>query len=363
MRASSLSRLVVSVIVCCASLVLSLNSNGAAAAGSGTKPYFKVFGGDVFAGGAFNTVPTSSNCTGFANYYQSDQSAAGAGGIYAYSKDSGANSAGGASGQYGVFALGPIEGNSGSQYGFYSAGALANGSTAKDYLTFSNTTGGGVWGGNFDGNGGANLTHCIPDYYDMKKTSPTAGFPGFGSVAAGQQYAASGSPYQLDGGNVNTKFTLFVSGSVYINSDITYNAGATEDNVPKFALVVKGNIYVAPGVHRLDGLYIAQPTNTSSNDGIIWTCHDTDLSNNLSVWFNQNCGSKLTVNGAVVARQLNLMRVNGDVAGAAANEAAGSGNIAEEINYVPSMVIGGPFFSQNFTPYKVNSVINLPPVF
>lgn len=370
MNASTISRLLASIAVVILSVALNLHGPTASAApGGGDKlPYFKVFGGDVKVGGAYNTTKDSADCSSFGSYYQSSTNVPatpGAGGIYAYAKDNGVNSAGGASGDYGVFATGPVEGNSASKYGFYSAGALAAGpgNTKKNLLTFTDTISGTAWGGNFDGSG-PNLTNCIPDYYDLKVANASAGWPGLGGAAG--TYLVNGN-YTLSGGAVTTNQTLIVNGSVTISSNITYSAGAAADAVPKFELIAKGDIYVLPAVSRLDGFYVAQPTNTSSTDGIIWTCQDPAANpNKVSIWFNTNCTNKLTINGAISARQVNLMREQGDVNNGSAktNEGPGSNNVAEEINYIPAMVIGGSFEGQtNNSKFKVDQVINLPPVF
>jgi hypothetical protein len=72
----------------------------------------------------------------------------------------------------------------------------------------------------------------------------------------------------------------------------------------------------------------------------------------------------LTVNGSLIARQVNLFRTNGDISSAASGEASNSPNIAETINYTPAMLVGGPFF--NPPPTKtldIESLVNLPPLF
>ena len=83
-----------------------------------------------------------------------------------------------------------------------------------------------------------------------------------------------------------------------------------------------------------------------------------------AVYVSSACRTKLTLNGAVVAKQVNLLRSNGDVASATAGEASSSGNIAEVFNFTPEMVIGGGFFnSAAVNQYKIESLISLPPVF
>lgn len=277
---------------------------------------------------------------------------------------------GGASNQYGAFALGQVEGNAGSNYGFYSGGNLAGQKT----LTFANTS---SWGGFFEGV--PRQSSCVPDYYNQKlnAAAPIAissgNFPG--GNGAYSATVSGGTPFSLNGGAVNlapgAKITIFIKGNVYIGNNITFSA-STADNTTKFALVVSGNIYIAPSVTRLDGLYIAQPAtqNVAADDGALWTCHPNDNSNPLtSEYIMANCGTKLIVNGALVAKQVNFMRTPGDIGSAAGGEntpagASASPNIAEVVNYTPEMVVGGPFFNSTTGPsLKIQSLVNLPPVF
>ena len=217
-------------------------------------------------------------------------------------------------------------------------------------------------------------SHCLPDYFGTKQNSLQAYN---GDVST---YSGLSGQYIFNNGGVTTmnsvpvsispgqKLTFFVNGNVYIGGNITYAAGYSADNVPKFALVVRGNIFIDPAVSRLDGLYITQPDTTSaatiSNSGIIWTCHANAADPPTAAYVNSACHNKLTFNGAVIAKQVNLLRVNGDVASAPAGESSGSGNIAEVFNFTPEMVIGGGFFNSPVSnKYKIESLISLPPVF
>lgn len=330
-----------------------------------TNPYFKTFGSDVMAGGWF---ASGASCSTSSPPYQSypsipDQRS---GGILTYF-DSGK---GGASSQYGAFALGQIETNSSSKFGFYSAGDVGSPKT----LTFANTS---ASGGFFEGS--TPQSNCIPDYYNQKigETSPQAIASGVFPGASGSYSAtaSNGTPFAINNADSNlaggSKITIFVKGNAYIGHNISY-AADTADNATKFALVVLGNIYIDPGVTHLDGLYIAEPatSNVNADDGALWTCHPNDNSNPLtSDYILANCGSKLTINGAVVAKQVNLLRTPGDVGSASGSEdslggANASNNISEIINFTPEMIVGGPFFNSNTsTNLKIQSLISLPPVF
>ena len=187
----------------------------------------------------------------------------------------------------------------------------------------------------------------------------------------------SGAEIPSDGRSI----TIFVDGNAYIADNITYRSNYSVDDIPRFALVARGNIYIGPGVTRLDGLYIAQPVNPTNisainaDSGVIWTCHANDNNPVLDTFPNDFCRQGLLVNGAFIAKQINMLRIRGDVAAAPSPSSAGSeeqlesalssNNIAEVFNYPPEMLVGGPFFSQPASTGdpRVQSLISLPPVF
>ncbi len=338
-----------------------------------TKPYFKVFDGDVFAGGWFDSGQTSCN-PGDANYQAPTYSSPTYNPATSIYKGAIlANSRGtllGASTDFGAMAMGFIETNAGSQFGFTSGTAasgnslsLANNST----VTVTNY-GGGLLSGTIS------QTHCIPDYYGTKQNSPTAWGTNTLSTAASGQYIKDFSPtitsiLDLTSANQlvhpDKDITLFVTGNVVIDNNITYHPGYDFTNIPHFTLVVRGNIYIYPTVTNLDGLYIAQPNPSSvSTTGVIWTCHDSNNTAPTASVVYVGCGTKLIVNGALIAKQVNFLRRSGSVATATNSETSSSANIAEVINYTPEMVIGGPFFNATTTPsLQIESLVSLPPIF
>ncbi len=324
-----------------------------------TKPYFKGFGADVFAGGWFNSGATSCSSSDTTTYqaptFNPNQNLE-RGGILAY-----ANGRIGASSDFGAFAMGLIQGDAANSYGFYTGQT-----DSINTLSFANANTGisaNYWGGFLAGP--VQQIHCIPDYFTTKQVAPipTPGGVSFnvGSFADGQYLAPAGLTSDISAGANATiaagkEITLFIDGNAYISHNIAYAGSYTSDNVPKFALVVRGNIYIAPGVTRVDGLYIAQPAANGSG-GSLWTCHDNVNKNPDGYWIYDNCKSPMTINGAIMARQVDLMRINGDIGD-------NNSNPAEVINYTPAMVIGGSFFN---TPPdsdpKIDSLISLPPVF
>ncbi len=361
-------------------------------AGADTLPYIKATGADTATGGWFNSGNNLCDTSPSSNYQDSNYQSGSFpydsqnryGGILAYAKSSGGNSAGGSSSEFAAIALGEIEGSNSNNLGFYSGGAMAKkGATAYSYLSFANFVSlppANYWGGLMIKPGGTRQTaYCIPDYYNIKMPSPQPGaLPGgqLSSSTPSDSYSqtAMSSPFNLVGGDVTipsgSQITIYIRGSVYIGGNITYGS-YTIDNVPKFSLVVQGTIYIGGNVTRLDGLYIAQPDPTDSsalrNDtGNIWTCHDNST-NQILYTGPAYCTNKLVINGALIAKQIQLMRTPGDVSGASTNEdgfaaAPGSG-AAEVVNYMPAMVVGGPFFNDTNFQSEIDSLISLPPVF
>lgn len=337
-----------------------------------TRPYFKVFGSDVFAGGWFNSAATS--CTTSDSNYQAPTFNPLAnqykGGILAF-----ATTRHGASSDFGAFAMGLIQGDPVNSYGFYTG--QTSGVSGLSFANANTGVSSNYWGGYLAG--ATPQIHCMPDYFGTKQNksptpSPTPGGTSFnvGTLPSGFQYLApAGQTSDIVAGAdatiaAGTNVTVFIDGNAYISHNIRYAGSYTTDNVPKLAVVVKGNILVSPGVTQIDGLYIAQPSASAvGTTGSFWTCHDSTNTTPDGYWVYANCGSKLTMSGAIIAKQINLMRINGDLSAAPDNETTGSPNIAESINYVPAMVIGGPFFTQtsnNLSP-KINSLISLPPIF
>jgi len=164
-----------------------------------------------------------------------------------------------------------------------------------------------------------------------------------------------------------TNRTFYINGDLYINKNITYQGGYTDANIPRLAVVVIGNIFIDPSVTQLDGLYIAQPdmttATTATSTGELWTCHDSSNSvalNSLLHYMFLNCRTNpaITFNGSVVAAQVQLTRISGDVLGPP----------AETFNYTPEAAIGGSFTGPGSgaggpPSGTIDSLISLPPVF
>jgi hypothetical protein len=341
-----------------------------------TNPYFKTYGADVFTGGWVNSGQNSCNPAS-ADYQAPDYvngSVLHRGGIMAFNLASTSRIAG-ASSEFGAASLGFIEGSSGSSdtHGF------STGTGTKNELSFANTKSNSsnldlssYWGGFIEGN--TRQTHCFPDYYTTKQNSPStvANLNDVSSFSGQKKISSSSVITMQSSGNIagGKNITVFVDGNVYIDSNITYEARSyyTADTAPKFALVVKGSIYVSKNVTELDGLYIAQPDPdvndiTTADTGVIWTCHGSSTTVPTGSFVSQNCRNKLSVEGALVAKQVVLLRAIGDVASATVNESKSSANIAETVNFIPEMITGGAFFDDDGSTSDIESIINLPPIF
>lgn len=386
-------------------------STGAALADTVTQPYLKSYGGDVMTGAWFSN---GTNCsTDSTSNYQDPNFANGgfaadarAGGILTYSKTAGTSS-GGDSSQYAAFSIGEVDGRRAGD-GFYSAGAQAAaggaGSTSVKALTIANTNGLLPFGGEAEGS--IRQSNCIADYYSKKPAGTAAAGDLTSVIARGSgDYAAAGggSSFTLTSGAVGQTYTIpagkritiYVNGNAYISGNIVYDPAATVDNIPKFALIVKGSIYIDPGVTRLDGMYVAQPAGTTAaavaaDDGIIWTCHPTSPASapgTVDPTSLAGCTLPLAVNGALIAKQVNLVRVGGG-GGSGTSDISTTANTAEDnlgtvgtcnaspytnchlsevVNYSPAMIMGGSFFGSSTTSttggLPIDSIISLPPVF
>ncbi|HEX5448053.1 MAG TPA: hypothetical protein VFW90_02525 [Candidatus Saccharimonadales bacterium] len=306
-----------------------------------TRPYFQVWNSDTSAGGGFRTpngvCPT--NAPGYISPTTTGYDYAG--GIRAFAKKSAGR---GSMTDFGAIAMGLIPGSEGGPMGFFSGnGAI-----------FANT---GYPSGDPPGSLGGYLHsnstgHCVDDFFtNTRKDSQSTVNILNGNPTSGQ-YILTGGTLSRNTLNLtaNRQVTVYVDGDLTIDQNVNYpdkyepNVG----HVPYFAVIVRGNITLTSGVTHLDGLYVAQPRADGSG-GVFSTCDST-------------CNSQLIINGAVIAQKVDLLRSHGtlDPGDSQASDTIGS-NPAEIINYVPSMVIGTPYFQQVYG--GVETIFSLPPVF
>jgi hypothetical protein len=310
------------------------------------KPYLQVYGGDVSAGGGLATSPGSPNsCSQSARaaIIGWNKRAAGVPAVEQYA---------GAGVQYAASALSAI---------FDSATSFGNGAGAAARpagLSFANI-GAVVANGQFGGTFGS--VSCIPDYYAAMPagTTPNLGSSVSANMASGVYYRNGN--LQLNAGTIssNRDIVLYVNGNVYISGSIGYSGSWTLANIPSFRVIVRGNIYIGNGVSQLDGLYVAQPSNSST--GVIYTCA-TGMGAPVVPGGNLGslCSGKLTVNGSFAARQIQFLRTRGTLRGSIATEGSGSANIAEVFNYGPAFWIPQPTGLAGGEGY--DAITSLPPV-
>lgn len=294
-----------------------------------SRPYSRVYGGDVSAGN-----PQSNACG------TTTQA-----GIVGWSKD--LTSYAGAGTKYAALAINSI-------YDFATnLGNTGSSATAPSGLAFANTTrSGDLYGGNFG------ALPCMTDYYANRNGNSFSG-GGISSLTTGS-YVATG-PINISGNiNPGNRVVLYVDGNVTITGNITFPGNWTVSNMPYFQLVVRGNIFIDRSVTNVDGIYVAQ--SNGANTGIIYTCSNgaTPYIPSAAGSFNTPCNAKLTINGAFVAKQVQLLRTNGTVKRSTAGESNTSSDQAEVFNFSPALWMAQPpnIPSQS----KYDTITSLPPI-
>ncbi|HEX5744352.1 MAG TPA: hypothetical protein VFX84_02790 [Candidatus Saccharimonadales bacterium] len=235
------------------------------------EPYFKVYGTGLSAGGDFSTNG-DGQCIG--------------GGLLAGYTDNADPIARGTGSQLSALALIKITGVASAQKSYPTS------SPAGTALTFANTKSGDIsssldspsLGGNFDPGG----SHCLTD-----QKAPSGATVHSGNYTVGAK------------SNVSNNQSVFVNGNVRITGNVTYINSWNIDSAPSFVLRATGNIYIDPGVTRLDGTYISNKT--------IYTCSNNSFSPKPASAMHNGCKNQLVFNGSVVAKKINLMRTFGSL--------------------------------------------------
>jgi hypothetical protein len=323
-------------------------------------PYFSVYGADVSSGGSF------TDCTNIggtlAGWYDSARQA-------------------GASTLFAAIALGKINGFASGQN---TTTGPPTGSASE--LTLANTTAGGgaspsvEYGGNYGGD------HCIYTPTAPAGTTTDVNSPaqvGVGNLVT-KPHSFNGN-LNLNGGTVaiDNNLSLFVTGNVYIMSNIVYgtDAGGTwainangTSNIPSFTLVVTGgNIYIGHNVTELDGIYVAQSAN--GHGGSIYTCSNGFAPMDAAGLY-ANCSNQLIVYGSFIADQVNLMRTFGTLENAQSTENPRTGTTrtcanggtkkvcaAEVFDFSPEMNLSSPAIQPpNNGATTYDSITSLPPI-
>lgn len=241
-------------------------------------PYVHMMGNDVWAGGGFSAVNPACNTSSK---------------IQTVAHTLGDGTVAGSASEYAAFALGKI-----TNFGSSNKALINPSSVAGKALTFANIDSANL------GNYGA-TQHCITDYvskYD--KTVNDGGVPSainVGSMSDGTQLNLSG-PRSFSGDMpTGSNQVYLVEGDVTITGDIKYPSSYNGiGEIPSLVIIATGNITVNRDVTQLDGLFISR--------GQFFTC-DVAVSTTLAV--SGPCEKQLTVNGAVIAGRLQLLRTYG----------------------------------------------------
>jgi hypothetical protein len=356
-----------------------------------TRPALKTTQGDISAGGGFKYLQADGTlqCSQSPDHYFAPITPgydSTVGGIRTFASSPPYVS----SSEFAAFALGWIDSpggaNNGNKYGFFSNG---HNSVGYNTLSFANSFSSSNLSNNIGGlleskAVGAQIdAHCVPDYYDTVDYSlnrtPTnyddSQTIAVNTLASGQYHFTNSSGHGVRIGidplkpslPAGSSVTIFVDGDVLITDNIQYgpwnfDMARHTNNSPYLVIIAKGNISLFKTVTRLDGVYIAQPRNDGTK-GEFSTCAavsadgSVDLPDRTKV--SLHCVNQLSVNGAVIAQRVRLLRIPGTLADNTANT-------AESFNFVPSTVLGLPNFkSDNGTVINntLDGLYSLPPIF
>ena len=262
------------------------------------KPFFKVYGSGVSAGGAFSPVG-GSTCSSGSGELASWNNDSGTNPVPGYAGGGGPSFGAGA--QFNALSLTNIVGFASAQTAFGRSPTDLSFANSGAGVNISTDTYSPALGGNFGG------AQCLTDV-----TKPTGG----------DTTNVPGS-YTLPATTINPgdNKSIFVNGDVYISGNVTYGpgwtytAGGTNNTVPSLVLSATGNIYISPNVTELDGLYIAKP-NSAGVGGKIYTCYPgfgPVPASYISNLFNKGCNNQLAVYGNFEANQVNMMRTYGSL--------------------------------------------------
>lgn len=293
------------------------------------KPYMVVDGGDVSVGSGMQGPGASGTCATPINPN---------GGLASWNRGA-ANGYAGAGTNFGALALGYIQGIATGQGSPYAPNGLAMSNTTDDGSAARFTGAGDVYGGAIGAAG------CVPNRFDPAKAIGDNAYP-----------LNDNGPLMIN--NNDHRQPINIDGNVVIRNNVIFTGQGNYANVrdiPTFELRVRGNIYIAPGVSQLDGVYVAQPRDDGTG-GVIYTCapNGTNVSAAiLSRNLYDQCGTPLTFNGAVIAKQLWLLRTHGTE----------SADAAETFNFSPDVWLGEyPTSNVNGGAGTYQSITQLPPV-
>lgn len=291
-----------------------------------SRPYFKIYGGDVSVGGYFGLGEGADACDGLTNHIPAfndgpvnngnpdDNGAQGR--VYGFAISDGLNTRG-SSVEFALQALGSIE-------GVYSASQRTTTPTPTTGLTLANTGVPGSYGGSYGDH------RCISNYWRGSSTATeyTSDQLDLADVVDDQQLIRSGnddtaltiSRSAITDDSLST--TIYNEGTITIDSDIVNNIGTwtSRDDVGSIYIIAKGDIFIRPDVSQIDAVLVAIPDDDGTR-GRVYTCRSASLSNP-SNHGGAACENPLVINGSVIARELRLGRTNGDISQSSPRETA-----------------------------------------
>lgn len=319
------------------------------------KPYLRVYGNDVKAGGGLSPTCTPTNSKATILTYDDKSAIAG-----------NQQTVKGSATEFGAFALGEID-------HFVSAGGRARTNTPANSpqarplldLTFGNYDPAGsiqnllatydpavVERLKVQGYGGvADVPLCVKDYYGTVQGKATA--TSIGNTVGAKTISAPTVEYR--------------DGDVQITGNIDFG-GTWQDsngtnNIPSYYLVVRGDIYIQAGVDHITGVFVAQPRDDGTG-GRIYTC-----GRNLGLYsgneLHNACDDKqLTIYGAFIAKQVKFQRTANSLRDGSQGEGPTNSKAAEIFDFSPETYLATPDSSLGVGSKKVqyNFITSLPPI-
>lgn len=246
----------------------------------GKRPTVHFMSGDISVGGAFTAA--NNSCAPRAN----------SGNIFTATN----STTSGSTVEYGGFARGNINYNSGAGKGF-GTGSLAASATQRviaSRLAFANSS-------NPAGRLG-DSPHCLPDYYSTYSSIPSRAAPAapldLGSLADNRLHYSGDIVIGASNIPRGKNLIIVADGNVTIRGDINYpgDYGSVAD-IPSIAIITRGSIFIEENVTRINGSFVSKDTfNTCVTGGNLTT---------------QLCNKQLVINGTVYTDKLQLRRTFG----------------------------------------------------
>ncbi|MDB5177325.1 MAG: exported protein of unknown function [Candidatus Saccharibacteria bacterium] len=277
--------------------------------------------------------------------------------------------------EYGILAPGPImrtaslsgyaDPNKG--YGYDDPIAMNSCDLALNRLTFANV----VAHSSECGHLSETPTH-IPDLVSQLSTnnlvnsSPVSPLKLDASPAG--LYSSANTNFEIEASTITKGKTIVVyvpNGTVTISGDINnedavYGINGKISEIPQLVIIAK-NISIKETVNRVDAWLIA---NGGEGDGKIDTC----VGFAPKPFSSQACGSLLTINGPIMARELELFRTKVDLSDTTCKVTASQtckyvGDPAEIINLPGSSILWAKSYGANPDSVQTSNTVELPPYF